>query len=139
MARERNKVGAVEAPAVKADAAAYAAVAIGLIIPGGGHFYLRKWGRGVLLLCSVLTMFLFGLAMRGKLYKPNPGDIVDTLAWLADLGAAGLYFGARFFGYDVAEPQSAVGDYGTKFLLVAGLLNMLVMLDAWDIAVGKKT
>ena len=137
-----KKAQAMEAAAGSAEArpgiAAYVPVVVGWIVPGGGHFYLRRWGRGALLLASVGIMFFLGLAMYGKLYTPKASDIVDTLAWMANIGAGGFYLGAKFFGYSVPEPQSAVGDYGTKFLLVAGLLNMLVMLDAWDIAIGKK-
>ena len=118
--------------------AAYVPVLAGWLVPGGGHFWQRKWGRGALLLVSVAAMFLLGLAMHGKIYRYNPGDIVDTLAWLADLGAGGLYLAARFSGYEVPEPPSAAADYGTKFLLTAGLLNALAMLDAYDIAMGRK-
>jgi len=125
-------------PQGKASAAAYLPVAVGWLVPGGGHFVLRRWGRGAVLAACVAAMFLLGLMMRGKLYTYNRADIVDTAAWLADLGAGGLYLAARFFGYDAPDPASAVADYGTKFLLTAGLLNMLVMLDAWDLAAGKK-
>ncbi len=137
MAKKTDKL-AVEAPAAGVNLAAYVPVVAGWILPGGGHFWQRKWGRGALLLLSVVVMFLLGLAMHGKIYRANPADIVDTLAWLANLGAGGLYLAAKFFGYDVPEPPSAVADYGTKFLLTAGLLNALAMLDAYDIAVGKK-
>jgi hypothetical protein len=57
---------------------------------------------------------------------------------LADLGAGGLYLAAKFLGYEVPEPSSASADYGTKFLLTAGLLNMLVIMDAFDLGVGRK-
>lgn len=123
---------------VRQNYAAYLPVVAGWLVPGGGHFWQRKWYRGTLLLVSVATMFLLGLSMHGKMYRYNPGDIVDTLAWLADLSAGGLYLGAKLFGYDVPEPPSAAADYGTKFLLTAGLLNALAMLDAYDIALGKK-
>lgn len=118
--------------------AAYFPAVVSWLIPGGGHFWLRRWGRGALLLASILGMFLTGLGLRGKLYSYNPADFVDTLGWLADLGAGGLFFAARFLGYDVPEPATAMSDYGTKFLLTAGLLNTLVMLDAYDIAVKRK-
>ena len=117
---------------------AYLPVATGWVLPGGGHFWQGRWGRGALLLVSVLGMFLVGLGLRGKLYSFNSSDIVDTLAWMADLGAGGLFLAARFFGYEVPEPPSAMADYGTKFLLTAGLLNALAMLDAYDIAVKRK-
>ncbi len=123
----------------KTNYAAYLPVVAGWLVPGGGHFWLRRWARGVILLACVLAMFLLGLAMRGKLYSYNPADIVDTAAWLANLGAGGLYLAARFFGYQVPEPPSAAADYGTKFLLTAGLLNALVILDAYDLAVRRKS
>ncbi len=138
MARKTEKREAEKNSAAKINYAAYLPVLAGWLVPGGGHFWQGKWGRGALLLVSVAAMFLLGLAMRGKIYRYNPADIVDTLAWLANLGAGGLYLAATFLGYNVPEPPSAVSDYGTKYLLVAGLLNALVMLDAYDIAVGKK-
>ena len=131
---EKSEIPAEAAP----NYGAYVPVAVGWFVPGGGHLWQRKWGRGLLLMVSVTAMFVLGLLMRGKIYHFNTADIVDMLACLADLGAGGLYLGARFLGYDVPEPPTAVADYGTKFLLVAGLLNSLVMLDAYDIAVGKK-
>lgn len=91
-----------------------------------------------MLFLSVLGMFLVGLGLHGKLYSFNSEDIVDTLGWLADLGAGGLFLAARWFGYDVPEPPSAMADYGTKFLLTAGLLNALAALDAFDIAAKNK-
>jgi hypothetical protein len=117
---------------------AYLPVVVGWILPGGGHFVLKKWGRGALLLASIGVMFAAGLGMRGKLYSFNPGDIVDILAWFADVGAGGLFYVSRFLGYEVPEPATAIADYGTKFLLTAGLLNMLAMMDAYDIAVKHK-
>jgi hypothetical protein len=113
-------------------------VLAGWVLPGLGHFLQRRWGRGAVLAGSVFAMFLLGLAMHGKLYRYTPGDLVSTAAWLANLGAGGLYFLASLLGYDVPEPATASADYGTKFLLTAGLLNMLVMLDAYDVAVGRK-
>ena len=138
MAKRTEKVEKKDQDGGGPNLAAYVPVVVGWIIPGGGHFWQRKWGRGALLLSSVAVMFVLGLAMRGKIYRANPADIVDTLAWMANLGAGGLYLAARLFGYEVPEPPSAVADYGTKFLLTAGLLNALVLLDAYDIAVGKK-
>ncbi len=125
-------------PAPKVNLAAYLPVAGGWVVPGGGHFWQGRWGRGALLLASILGMFLIGVGLHGKLYSYNSSDIVDTLGWLADLGSGGLFFAARLLGYDVPEPSSALADYGTKFLLAAGLLNALAMLDAYDIAVKRK-
>ena len=109
------------------------------LIPGGGHLWQRHWGRGGLLLFSVGSMFALGLAMRGRFFVLMPANIVETLGFLGDLGTGLLFLGARFFGYEQVVMASPMADYGTKFLLVAGLLNILCILDAYDIATGKKS
>src|SRR5512140_1923404 len=81
-------------------------VVLGWVIPGGGHFALRRFGRGAVLAACVVAMFLLGLGMHGKLYSYNPADIVDTIAWLANLGSGGVFVVAKFLGYEVPEPSS---------------------------------
>jgi len=120
------------------------------LIPGGGHLWQRRWGRGTLLLVSITALFLLGVGMQGRLFKPMPSDIVETLGFLGDFCSGLLFMAAKFFGYDpvfgrnnplpgVGQMASPIADYGTKFLLVAGLLNVLCILDAYDIAIGKKS
>ena len=109
------------------------------LLPGGGHFLQRRWGRGALLLGAIGLMFFLGLAMGGRFFQPAPGNLVESLAYLGDLGSGLFYLGAKFLGYHVSPSASPSADYGTKFLLVAGLLNVLCILDAYDIAVGNKT
>jgi hypothetical protein len=117
-------------------------VLVAWIIPGGGHFMQKRTGRGALLLASVGLMFLFGMAMRGMMFTPEKGDILTTLinygGFLCDLVSGIFYFGAAMFGYNAPDMPGAVHDYGTKFLVTAGLLNILSMVDAYEIAVGKK-
>jgi hypothetical protein len=108
------------------------------LIPGGGHLWQRRWGRGALLLVSISAMFLLGVAMGGRMFKLTPSNIVETLGFLSDFCSGLLFMGAKFAGYDPAQAAAPAADYGTKFLLVAGLLNVLCILDAYDIAVGKK-
>jgi hypothetical protein len=108
------------------------------LIPGGGHFWQRRWGRGALLLVSIGLLFLAGVTMQGRLFKLTPSNIVETLGFLSDFCSGLFFLGAKFAGYDPAELASPIADYGTKFLLVAGLLNVLCILDAYDIAIGKK-
>jgi hypothetical protein len=118
------------------------AVLVAWIIPGGGHFLLKKRGRGALILASVTLMFLFGLFMRGMMFTPERGDILTTLinygGFLSDLASGALYFGASMFGYNAPDMPGAVHDYGTKFLVTAGLLNILAIVDAYEIAAGRK-
>ena len=124
-------------PAAKAELPVGPLVAAWLL-PGGGHFWLKRWGRGAILLASVGAMFVAGLFMDGRFFELQPGNMVETLGFLGDL-CSGLFFVAAKMGGHVSEVvASPIADYGTKFLLVAGLLNVLCVLDAYDIAVGNK-
>ncbi|MGH9492567.1 MAG: DUF6677 family protein [Terriglobales bacterium] len=118
---------------------AVAAPIVGWIVPGGGHFLQKRWGRGALLAASVTCMFVLGLMMQGKVYSANFGDILDVLGFIGDLGAGGLYLFTRAFDWGHGSINLATADYGTKFLIVAGLLNVISAVDAYDIAIGKKS
>ena len=109
------------------------------LLPGGGHLLQRRWGRGALLLGSICLLFFLGLAMGGRFFHASPGNFVETLGSLGDFCSGLLFLGARFSGYDPLPVAAPAADYGTKFLLVAGLLNVLCILDAFDIAVGNKS
>jgi hypothetical protein len=110
----------------------------GWLIPGAGHFMLRKWVRGSLLLVSIVAMFALGLALKGKIYSPNTGDLLDILNFAGDLGAGLLYVVARIFDLGQTSVQIATADYGTKFMVVAGLLNIISAVDAHSLATGRK-
>ncbi|MGH9722577.1 MAG: DUF6677 family protein [Bryobacteraceae bacterium] len=119
------------------------AVALGWLIPGGGHLLLKKRGRAALILGSVTLMFLLGLAMRGNLFTPQKGDVLTILitygGFAGNLASGVFYFLTTWLGYNQPDVAGHVHDYGTKFLVSAGLLNVLAMVDAYEIAVGKKT
>ena len=118
------------------------AVALGWLIPGGGHFLLKRTGRGALLLVSVTGMFLCGLMMRGAMFQPQSGDLLTTLintgGFIGDVCSGILYLLSVWFGYNTPDMAGHVHDYGTKFLVAAGLLNLLAMVDAYEIAAGRK-
>jgi len=114
------------------------APAIGWLIPGAGHLAQKRWIRGLLLMVSIVSMYLLGLAMQGHVYKPNGGDILDMLGFVGDLGAGGLYIITRANDWGQGLISHATADYGTKFLIVAGLLNFISVADAYHIAIGKK-
>jgi hypothetical protein len=118
------------------------AVALAWIIPGGGHFLLKRPGRGALIAASVAAMFLLGLMMRGALFQPQGGDLLTTVIYyggfIGDLMSGALYFVTVWLGYAQPDVAGHVHDYGTKFLVAAGLLNVLAMVDAFEIASGKK-
>jgi hypothetical protein len=108
------------------------------LVPGAGHLLLGKWVRGLLLFASILGMYLVGLALQGKVYVPNTGDILDILGFLGQLGMGLLYMLARFFGWGAASMVNTLADYGTKFLVVGGLLNIIAAVDAYSLANGRK-
>jgi hypothetical protein len=118
------------------------AVALGWLIPGGGHFFLKRNGRGLLLLLAITSMFLCGLMMRGYMFLPASGDLLTTLintgGFVGDIASGILYLMSVWLGYNQVDTPGAVHDYGTKFLVVAGLLNILAMVDAFEIATGRK-
>ena len=134
---------AVGARVAKTSAASNSTMAIlaplaGWLLPGLGHLIQRRWTRGLLLMLAVFIMFFAGLGMQGKVYAFNTGDLLDILGFVGDIGAGLLYFLARFMDWGAGNIQRAVADYGTKYIVVAGLLNIISAADAYHIAIGKK-
>src|SRR5436309_8088990 len=114
------------------------APAVGWFIPGAGHMIQKRWTRGLLLFVSIATLFLLGLAMQGRIYRANGGDILDILGFIGDVGAGGLYIVTLAMDWGQGAIALATADYGTKFMIVAGLLNFIAVADAYHIAIGKK-
>jgi hypothetical protein len=125
-------------PVRSASSMAIIAPAIGWLIPGAGHLIQRRWIRGVLLLISIGALFVLGLMMQGHIYKANGGDILDILGFIGDLGAGGMYIATLAMNGGQGAIAFAIADYGTKFMIVAGLLNFIAIADAYHIAIGKK-
>jgi hypothetical protein len=117
---------------------AVVAPAIAWLIPGAGHLIQKRWIRGLLIMASVVTMFILGLLMQGRIYRPNGGDILDILGFVGDVGAGGLYIVSRALDLGHGVVAHATADYGTKYIIVAGLLNFISVADAYHIAIGKK-
>ena len=115
----------------------YAPLIAGWLVPGAGHFLLRKWGRGALLAASILGMFATGLAMQGKLYT-SVHDILDILCTAGDLGTGLLYLVSRMLGLGAEQVQTVTADWGARFIVVAGLLNVIAAVDAHNLRTGRK-
>lgn len=107
-------------------------------VPGLGHLLLRRWGRALMFFLCVGALAALGVGMRGYIFRPGPADLFDRLGLLADLGAGGFYLLARQIQNGGPDVSRAAGDYGTRFFATAGVLNLLCVLDAWQIAMGKK-
>lgn len=107
------------------------------LIPGGGHFYQGKTGRGLLFLGVVTFLFIMGLSMHGQLFSWQPG-FFGFLKFFADAAIGLLYIIGKMVGWGVGDIRSFGYEYGNTYLYTAGLLNMLVVVDAFDIALGRK-
>lgn len=112
-----------------------AAVA-GWLVPGLGHLILRRWSKAAIYFLCIGGLACAGLAMRGGVFGSAAEDLFDRLGFFADLGAGIFYFLAHQIqtaGPDVAH---ATGDYGTRLIAAAGMLNLLTVLEAYDIGRG---
>jgi hypothetical protein len=119
--------------------ASVAACVLGLLVPGAGHLYLGRVGRGLFLFAALVTMFALGIAMDARLQMYLGFD--DPLAFLRSLAQMAIgvpYVLARGLGFEAGDVKSITHEYGNTFTEVAGLLNVLVVLDAHDVAVGRK-
>ena len=139
MANPQNTAVARNDSAAQANSMTYVAPIAGWLVPGLGHFIQKRYVRGLLLMLSIFVMFFAGLGMQGKVYSFNTGDLLDILGFIGDLGAGALYFLARMMDWGVGNIHRAVADYGTKYIVVAGLLNVIAAVDAYHIAIGKKS
>jgi hypothetical protein len=110
----------------------------GWLVPGAGHLLQGKYIRAVLLFLSILGMYLVGLGLAGKIYSPNTGEILDMLGFAGQLGMGLLYVLAHAFGWGATSAVNTLADYGSKFLICAGLLNLIAAVDAYSLANGRK-
>ena len=143
--QERIQAGQVESPSGSAWLTGLAA----WFVPGSGHLLLKRWGRAALMGGAVWLCFILGLAMGGHMFDVDPelgffnwATLIQVPPALANIGMGALYIVSWLmdsgFADDPAQAARATYEYGNTFLLIAGLLNYLVMLDAFDIAAGRK-
>ena len=107
-------------------------------VPGAGHLWLGRRSKGLVFLIALPAMFAFGLALGGRLFSFDLSDPLVALAALADLGIGLIYLAGGALGYGAGQVRAVTYEYGNAFLIVAGLLNSLVVIDACDIAKGRK-
>jgi hypothetical protein len=139
MATSPNKVAGAGSGS-KSDASqgfVYLPLIAGWLVPGAGHFLLRKWGRGALLAASIMGMFMLGIAMQGTVYA-NAHEILEFLGLAGDLGNGMLYFISRAMGLGADQVQVTTADWGSRFIVVAGLLNVIAAVDAHNLRTGRK-
>lgn len=108
------------------------------VVPGAGHFFLRRWVRGTIFFVSVVTLFLIGLALDGKLFGAEFTDLFSVLKFVDNAAIGIFYFAGSAMDKGIGDLTSLSYEYGNTFLYTAGLLNMLLILDAFDVAQGRK-
>jgi hypothetical protein len=118
-------------------------VAIGIgvaawILPGLGHALQKMWGRALACFLTVAALVVIGAGMRGNLFTSDGGDAFASLGYLADLGTGSFYLVAKSLETKGPDVSRADGDYGTRFLAAAGVLNLLAALHAYEAARGRK-
>jgi hypothetical protein len=109
------------------------------LIPGLGHAWLGDRARAAIFALVLLGMFFGGIALEGLVYRPGDGDVLTLLASVGGAGIGGPYAIAWLQGWGAGNFEAPYFEYGNTFTLVAGLLNLLVVLDAFDLARGRSS
>ncbi len=110
----------------------------GWLVPGLGHALIKMWGRAAMFFLTVSILVILGAGMRGNVFSSSGNDAFDALGYLADLGTGTFYLVARSLETNGADVSHAGGDYGTRFVATAGVLNLLAALHAYEAARGRK-
>jgi hypothetical protein len=117
---------------------AYVIGVAGWLVPGLGHALMKMWSRAVTCFLTVGVLVILGTGMRGNVFSSKGNDAFDSLGYLADLSTGTFYLVARSLETNGADVSHAGGDYGTRFLATAGVLNLLAALHAYEAARGRK-
>jgi hypothetical protein len=107
-------------------------------VPGFGHLWLGRRSKGLIFLIAVPLMFAIGLAFKGRIFPFDFSDPLVGLEAVAQFGIGLAFFLASPLGFGRGDVRAASYEYGNTFLVVAGLLNLLIVIDAYDVAVGRK-
>lgn len=116
----------------------YLICAAAWLVPGAGHLWLGRRQKGITFLVTLTLMFLCGLWLEGRLFPFQPTQPLVALSAFADVGLGLPYFVAKAMHAGAGRVVAITYEYGNSFIIVAGLLNMLVVLDAFDVAQGRK-
>jgi hypothetical protein len=122
----------------KSEGMAFAMGLAGWVLPGLGHALQKMWGRAIACFLMVGVLVIIGAGMRGNLFTAEGGDAFAALGYVADLGTGTFYLLAKSLETDGPDVSRADGDYGTRFLAAAGVLNLLAALHAYEAARGRK-
>ena len=110
-----------------------------LAVPGLGHVWMHRWGRGLAFFLAVGGLALTGYAMRGQVFTAVSIDPFGRLGFIADACSGVFYPLSRFLEAAGPDLSRAGGDYGTRFIASAGIVNLIGMLDAYGIACKRRS
>jgi hypothetical protein len=135
---------AIDAPLIEkrnnmVPAAALLVAIAAWAVPGLGHLLLRRWGRALFIFLAVAVLAVAGCGMRGEILDTHSSDPFGALGFLADACSGAFYFLPRLLEASGPDVSRAAGDYGTRFLAAAGVVNLLGVVDAYRIACGRKS
>jgi hypothetical protein len=122
----------------------YLTIALAWFVPGLGHLLLGRRARAAIIFATVLIAFLIGVFMHGPLFQPSaaPGDVLSRVialgGFIGDLSSGLFYLIAVWLGYAPPDRGTYTPEYGSKFLVMAGLLNLLAIVDAYEISTRQK-
>ena len=136
--RELRVPQAMQGKASRVGLGLLAAIAAWLV-PGLGHLLLGRWGRALVFFLAVTGLVLTGYWLRGNVFPPHSADLFGALGFLSDVSTGVLYYFSRFFEAAGPDVSRAAGDYGTRFIAAAGVVNVLAVLDAVEIATGRRS
>ncbi len=114
------------------------ACSLAWLVPGGGHLFLKQWKRGLTFLAVILALFFFGLSMDGQLFGFSPG-FFGLLKLIAGLALGLPYIAGQILSLGEGQIKALGYEYGNTYLYTAGLLNMLLVVDVFDIVQGRKS
>ena len=135
---DETQIAATPPPDAMREARAIAFGLAGWMVPGLGHALQKMWGRALAFFLVVGVLVFVGAGMRGNLFNSDGGDAFASLGYVADLGTGSFYWLAKYIEVGGPDVSHAYGDYGTRFLAAAGVLNLLAALHAYEAARGRK-
>lgn len=108
------------------------------MVPGLGHLLQRRWGRALVFFVAVGGLAICGFLLRGNIFPAHYADAFGALGFFADAGSGVFYYLARFFEAAGPDVSRAAGDYGTRFIAASGVVNLISVCDAYEIASGRR-
>jgi TM2 domain-containing membrane protein YozV len=109
------------------------------LVPGLGHFLLGRTGRAILFFIAVGGLAMTGFQMRGNVFSSHYSDLFGMVGYLTDMASGVFYLLARLVERAGPDVSCAAGDYGTRFIATAGVVNLVAVIDAYEIAAGRRS